>query len=148
MTIPTEPIGSPRPTSLIEAVAASGDNWELQLQPPSLFELKVGRFYIALAEEQDRDRVLRIVQQYMKPNHRVFVGVVSPINPRIETPAEIRDRIREAAKYIPVDQLEATDNCGFWPFSDDLSTSRDTAFAKIRSRVEGAELAARAIGGG
>ena len=53
----------------------------------------------------------------------------------------------EAAEYIPVAQLGTTDDCGFSPFSDDLSTTRETAFAKIRARVEGTALAARALGG-
>jgi len=74
--------------------------------------------------------------------------VVSPINPRIDSAEEVRDRVIEAAKYIPVEQLGTTDDCGFAPFSDDRSTSRDTAFAKIRSRVEGTAMAADLIAGG
>src|SRR3954471_21457034 len=42
---------------------------------PGLFELKAGNFYIALACEEDRVRVLKIIRQYMKPDHRVFIGV-------------------------------------------------------------------------
>ena len=99
---------------------------------PSLFELKAGNFYIALAGERDRVRALKIIRQYMKPHQRIFVGVVASIDPRIERPEEVRDRIVEAAAYIPVGQLGTTDDCGFSPFSDDTSTSRDTAFAKIR----------------
>ena len=115
---------------------------------PSLFELRVGSFYIALAGERDRVRVLRIIRQYLKPEQRVFVGVVSPIDPRVETAEEVCERVVEAARYIPLDQLGTTDDCGFAPFSDDESTSRDTAFAKIRARVEGTALAAEALGGG
>ena len=33
-------------------------------------------------------------------------------------------------------------DCGFAPFGDDTSTSRQTTFAKIRARVEGIELTA------
>jgi 5-methyltetrahydropteroyltriglutamate--homocysteine methyltransferase len=77
----------------------------------------------------------------------VFVGVVAPIDPRVETPEEVRDRVLEAADYIPLDQLGTTDDCGFSPFADDTSTSRDTAFAKIRARVAGTALAARTLGG-
>ena len=40
-----------------------------------------------------------------------------------------------------MEQLGTTDDCGFAPFSDDTSTSRDTAFAKIRARVLGTALA-------
>jgi 5-methyltetrahydropteroyltriglutamate--homocysteine methyltransferase len=112
---------------------------------PSLFELQVGNFYIALASEKDRVRILKIIRDYMKPDQRVFIGVVSPIEPRVETPEEIRDRILEAARYIPVEQLGTTDDCGFSPFSDDTSTTRETAFEKIRARVLGTALAAEII---
>ena len=66
--------------------------------------------------------------------------------PKVETPEEVRDRVLEAAEFIPLDQLGTTDDCGFSPFGDDTSTARDTAFAKIRARVEGTALAARQLG--
>ena len=113
---------------------------------PSLFELKAGNFYIAMAGEKDRARVLKIIRQYMKPDQRIFIGVVAPIDLRIESAEEIRDRILEAAQHIPVEQLGTTDDCGFSPFSDDTSTTRDTAFEKIRARVLGTALAAEIIG--
>jgi 5-methyltetrahydropteroyltriglutamate--homocysteine methyltransferase len=112
---------------------------------PGLLELKAGNFYIALAGEQDRPRALRIIRSCLKPEQRIFIGVVATIDPRIETPEEIRDRVLEAAEYIPVEQLGSTDDCGFSPFSDDTSTSRETAFAKIRARVRGTALAAEMI---
>jgi 5-methyltetrahydropteroyltriglutamate--homocysteine methyltransferase len=113
---------------------------------PSLFQLKAGNFYVALAGEQDRARVLKIIREQMK-EQQVFVGVVAPSDPRVESPEEIRDRVLEAAQYIPVEQLGTTDDCGFAPFCDDTSTSRDTAFEKIRARVLGTELASQILGG-
>jgi 5-methyltetrahydropteroyltriglutamate--homocysteine methyltransferase len=113
---------------------------------PSLFELEAGNFYVALAGEPDRKQALRIIRRHLKPHQRVFVGVVAPIDPRIETAEQVCDRVLEAAEYIPVEQLGTTDDCGFSPFSDDRSTSRETAFAKIRARVEGTTLAARKLG--
>jgi 5-methyltetrahydropteroyltriglutamate--homocysteine methyltransferase len=114
---------------------------------PSLFELQVGNFYVAVAGEQDRARVLKIIRRYMKPDQRIFVGVISPIDERIETPEEVRDRILQAAEHIPIEQLGTTDDCGFSPFSDDTTTSRDTAFAKIRARVLGTAMATEIIAG-
>jgi 5-methyltetrahydropteroyltriglutamate--homocysteine methyltransferase len=114
---------------------------------PSLFELRAGNFYIALAGEPDRPRVLKTIRKHMKSDQRIFVGVVAPIDPHIETPEQVRDRVLQAAEYIPVEQLGTTDDCGFSPFSDDTSTSRDTAFAKIHSRVLGTQLAADRIAG-
>ncbi len=114
---------------------------------PLLFQLNVGYFCIALAAEQNRVRVLRIIRQHMKPEMQIFVGVVSPIDPRVDTAEEVRDRVLEASRYIPIEQLGTTDDCGFAPFSDDTSTSRDTAFAKIEARVRGTALAADLIAG-
>jgi 5-methyltetrahydropteroyltriglutamate--homocysteine methyltransferase len=112
---------------------------------PSLFELKAGNFYVALAGEKDRRHVLKIIRQYLKTDQRIFVGVIAPIDPRVETPEEVRDLTVDAANYIPLDRLGTTDDCGFSPFSDDTSTTRDTAFAKIRSRVLGTALAAETL---
>ena len=112
---------------------------------PWSFGLSVGRFYIQLASERDRPRVLRIIKEHARPDHRIFVGVIDPIHPGVETPEQVRDRILEAAEYIPPARLGTTDDCGFSPFADDVSTSRETAFAKIRARILGTELAARAL---
>jgi 5-methyltetrahydropteroyltriglutamate--homocysteine methyltransferase len=113
---------------------------------PSLFQLKVRNFYVALAGERDRPRVLDLIRRYLKPEHRVFVGVIATIDPRIETPEEVCDRVLEAARFIPAEQLGTTDDCGYSPFSDDTSTTREVAFAKIRARVLGTQLAASALG--
>ena len=113
---------------------------------PSLFELMAGHFYMQLACEPDRKHALKIARDHKKSHQRVFVGVISVLEPRVETPEEVRDRVLEAAEYIPLDQLGTTDDCGFAPFSDDTSRSRDVAFAKISARVAGTRLAARMLG--
>ncbi len=115
---------------------------------PSLFQMNVTNFYIALAGEPNPSRVLKIIRKHVKPHQRIFIGVISTIDPRIETPEQVRDRVLEAARYIPVQQLGTTDDCGYAPFSDDRSTSRDVAFAKIQARVRGTELAADRLGAG
>lgn len=113
---------------------------------PKLFQLRVGNFYVQLASEADPERVLGIIADQLRPGIRVFVGVTDPIDPRVETAEEVRDRVLLAAQHIPVDQLGTCDDCGFSPFADDTSTSRDLAFAKIDARVRGTALAAEALG--
>lgn len=113
---------------------------------PDLFQMNVGRFYLEMAGEIDRRRVLGIVRRLLRPDHLVFIGVIDPIYPVIETPVQVRDRVLEAASILPVAQLGTTDDCGFAPFADDTSTARDAAFGKIRARVEGTRLAARELG--
>jgi 5-methyltetrahydropteroyltriglutamate--homocysteine methyltransferase len=113
---------------------------------PSLFRLNAGRFYIQLASEPDRRRVLAAIGKLLKPGQLLFVGVTDPIRSKVETPEEVCARVVEAAALIPIESMGATDDCGFSPFADDTSTSRETAFAKIKSRVEGTAMAAQVLG--
>jgi len=113
---------------------------------PALFSLEAGRFYLQLASEPDRRRVLGLIRERLQPDQMVFIGVVDPIVSRIESPREVSAAVIEAAFFIPPQQLGTTDDCGFAPFADDVSTARDTAFAKIRARVEGTRLAEREMG--
>jgi len=55
-----------------------------------------------------------------------------PINPVVETPKQVRDRVLEAAEFIPAGQLGS---CGFAAFGHDTSTSARIAFAKIAARA-------------
>lgn len=112
---------------------------------PSLFQLKAGNFYMQLASEKDPDHVLAVVKAHLKPGQRVYVGVIDVLNPEVEAPELVCERVLRAARYVPPDQLGTTDDCGFSPFEDDTSTGRDTAFAKIRARVLGTQLAAEKL---
>lgn len=113
---------------------------------PGLFRMNVNTFYVQLASEADRERVLGILGAYATGERRVFVGVTDPINPRIETPEEVRERVIEAARFIDPANLGTTDDCGFSPFGDDTSTSRDTAFAKVKARIAGTAMASKELG--
>lgn len=113
---------------------------------PSLFELNAGSFCIAMAEERRPEQALQTIARHIKQGQRAYIGVIDVNDPRIETPELVCKRILQAAKYLPVDQLGSTDDCGFSPFCDDVSTSRETAFAKIRARVEGTIMASKSLG--
>jgi len=113
---------------------------------PSLFEMRAGVFYLQLASEPDQDRVLAAITAHARPDQRVFIGVTDPVDPVVETAEQVRDRVLKAAEHIPPERLGTCDDCGFAPFGDDTSTSRDTAFAKVRARIAGTRLAAERLG--
>ncbi|WP_067812894.1 cobalamin-independent methionine synthase II family protein [Actinomadura kijaniata] len=113
---------------------------------PRLFQLKAGAFYVQMASEPDPDKALAIVAEHLPAQARIFVGVTDPIDPVVETPEQVRDRVLAAARHLPVERLGTCDDCGFSPFADDTSTSRDIAFAKIAARVRGTGLASSALG--
>ena len=113
---------------------------------PDLFEINAGRFFVQMASEADRGRALGIISRERRPGQIVYVGVIDPIDPRIESAEEVCTRILEAAEHLGTDCLGSTDDCGFSPFGDDVSTARETAFAKIRARIEGTRLAEARLG--
>jgi 5-methyltetrahydropteroyltriglutamate--homocysteine methyltransferase len=86
--------------------------------------------------------VLRVIREHLQPDQVVFVGVTDPITPTVETPEQVRDRTLHATEDLPLSSPGTTDDCGFSPFADDRSTSRDIAFEKIRARAIGTKLAA------
>src|ERR1022692_2816849 len=73
-----------------------------------------------------------------------YIGVINPMNPRIESPEEVKNALVRAASFIPKEYLGATDDCGFSPFSIDEKPNhgspdyaREVAFQKNKNRVEG-----------
>jgi 5-methyltetrahydropteroyltriglutamate--homocysteine methyltransferase len=111
-----------------------------------LFRLRAGAFYLQMASEPDPARALKVARDYSTDDQKIFVGVIDPIDPRVETAEEVCDRVLEAASYIPVQRLGTCDDCGFSPFADDTSTSREITFAKIEARVRGTRMAAEKLG--
>ena len=113
---------------------------------PDLFEIRAGNFFVQMASEADPAPALQAIKETRKPEQRVFVGVIDPIDMTVESPETVRDRILKAAEYIPVSHLGSTDDCGFSPFGDDISTAREIAFAKIKARIDGNALASAKLG--
>ena len=127
---------------------------------PSMFGINAGYFLIQLASERDKDRVYQLIGENLRSDadgvtQMAYIGVINPLNPRVESPEEVRDALVRAASFIPKEQLGATDDCGFSPFSIDEKPShgspdfaRETAWQKITNRVAGTKLAAEKLGVG
>ncbi|KIY00252.1 uncharacterized protein Z520_03937 [Fonsecaea multimorphosa CBS 102226] len=126
---------------------------------PSLFQMNAGYFLIQLASEKNKTRVYEEIGRTIRRDANgvkqvALVGVVNPLNPEVESPQQVCDALVEAAKYIPKDQLGATDDCGFSPFSIDVKPkhknnpdfAREVAFQKIAARVKGARMASERLG--
>ena len=113
---------------------------------PSFLNLNCGNFFMQMASEADPTPALESIAANLKPDQRVFVGVIDVCNEEVESADTVCERVLAAAEHIPVAQLGTTDDCGYSPFSDDVATSRDTAFAKITARVEGTQMAAEKLG--
>jgi len=73
--------------------------------------------------------VLRLIKQHLKPGQRIFVGVIDPIDPTVETPEEVRTRARSSGVH-PARPAWNDGRLRVRALSDDTSTDRDTAFAR------------------
>jgi methionine synthase II (cobalamin-independent) len=130
--------------------------YELLLE--HMFDMNAGYFLIQCASEEDRESVYEMVGRYSRDDangvpQMCFMGVINPLSPDVETPEQVRDELMMAARYIPVERLGATDDCGFSPFSRDVKPkhgspdyARDVAMQKISARVMGAEMASQELG--
>ena len=127
---------------------------------PSLFRINAGYFLIQMASERDKDPVLGLIGKHSREDangvpQTCYIGVTNPQNPRVESPEEVCDELVRAAKFIPLERLASTDDCGFSPFSIDEKPlhgspdyARDVAFQKIANRVRGTTMAAEKLGVG
>jgi methionine synthase II (cobalamin-independent) len=120
---------------------------------PSMFGINAGYFLIQLASERDKDPVYKMIGESLRDDangvaQMAYIGVINPLNPRVESPEEVRDALVRAANFIQKEQLGSTDDCGFSPFSIDEKPShgspdfaRETAWQKVTNRVQGTKLA-------
>ena len=125
---------------------------------PSMFKMNAGYFLMQLASESDKDHVYRLIGEHSRDDangvpQMAFVGVINPLDPRVETAEEVRDALVRASNFIPKERLGSTDDCGFSPFSIDVKpkhgspdAARDIAFEKITNRVQGTAMASEELG--
>ena len=73
---------------------------------------------------------------------KIAIGVVDHRNLQVERPEQVADLVRRALKYIPVDRLVLSSDCGFGR----EGMSRRIAFYKMVAIVRGANLVRRDLG--
>lgn len=81
--------------------------------------------------------------QHVSDHQTVVLGLVSSKAPRIETDAEIRDRIDQATAYVPLDRLAVSCQCGFAstaggnPVSPDIQRAKLELVGRVAAQVWG-----------
>ncbi len=125
---------------------------------PSMFQMNAGYFLMQLASEKDKAHVYKLCGEHSRDDANgvpqvCFVGVITPLDPRVETSEQVSNDLVTAAKHIPKERLGSTDDCGFSPFSIDKKpkhgspdVARDIAFQKIAARVQGTAMASEKLG--
>jgi 5-methyltetrahydropteroyltriglutamate--homocysteine methyltransferase len=73
------------------------------------------------------------------PGKYVVLGLVTSKKPDLEAKDDIKRRIEEASKFVSIDQLCLSPQCGFSSTLEGNSLTRDQQSAKLRLVVETAE---------
>ena len=72
----------------------------------------------------------------MPPGKRVVLGLVTTKHPELERKDDLKRRIDEAARYVPLDQLALSPQCGFSSTVEGNALTRDEQIAKLALVVE------------
>jgi len=100
-------------------------------------ELKVDGFFLEYDDARSGDFApLRFVP---KGNLRIVLGVITSKFGHLEAKDAVKRRIEEAAKYMPLDQICLSPQCGFASHTGGNIITEDQQWAKLRHVVELAE---------
>jgi 5-methyltetrahydropteroyltriglutamate--homocysteine methyltransferase len=74
--------------------------------------------------------------RFVPPGKMVVLGLVTTKRPQLESKDDLKRRIEQAAKYVPLDQICLSGQCGFSSTSEGNALTYDQQVAKLRLIVE------------
>ncbi|MGY1823447.1 5-methyltetrahydropteroyltriglutamate--homocysteine S-methyltransferase [Geodermatophilus sp. SYSU D00079] len=77
--------------------------------------------------------------RFVPPGKRVVLGLVTSKRPELEDKDTLKRRIEEASRYVPLDQLAISPQCGFSSTVEGNALTRDEQIAKLALVVETAQ---------
>jgi 5-methyltetrahydropteroyltriglutamate--homocysteine methyltransferase len=96
-------------------------------------ELDVDGFFLEYDDERSGGfEPLRFVP----PGKMVVLGLVTTKRPQLESKDDLKRRIDQAARYVPLDQICLSGQCGFSSTSEGNALTYDQQVAKLRLIVE------------
>lgn len=99
-------------------------------------ELNVEAFFLEYDDARSGDfSPLR----FMPKGKTVVLGIMTSKRPELESKEELKRRIEEAAKYVSLDQLAISPQCGFSSSAHGNDLTEDQQWQKVRRLVEVAE---------
>ncbi|MGY1841986.1 5-methyltetrahydropteroyltriglutamate--homocysteine S-methyltransferase [Modestobacter sp. SYSU DS0875] len=77
--------------------------------------------------------------RFVPPGKRVVLGLVTSKRPELERKDDLKRRIDEAARFVPLEQLALSPQCGFSSTVEGNALTRDDQIAKLALVVETAQ---------
>ena len=97
-----------------------------------LFKIPVDAFFVEF--DNDKSGIFKSLS-YVE-NQKVVLGLINPLSPHLEDKEMIKRRIREVARYVPMEQICLSTQSGFAPFDDTSLISEEEQWEKIKWIVE------------
>jgi 5-methyltetrahydropteroyltriglutamate--homocysteine methyltransferase len=77
--------------------------------------------------------------RFVPPGKRVVLGLVTTKRPQLESKDELKRRVEEASRFVPIEQLALSPQCGFSSTVEGNALSSDDQIAKLALVVETAQ---------
>jgi 5-methyltetrahydropteroyltriglutamate--homocysteine methyltransferase len=77
--------------------------------------------------------------RFVPPGRRVVLGLVTTKRPELERKDDLKRRVEEAARFVPLEQLALSPQCGFSSTVEGNALTRDEQIAKLALVVETAQ---------
>jgi 5-methyltetrahydropteroyltriglutamate--homocysteine methyltransferase len=74
--------------------------------------------------------------RFVPPGRQVVLGLITTKRPQLESKDELKRRVDEAARYVPIEQLCLSPQCGFSSTVEGNELTRDEQIAKLALVVE------------
>jgi 5-methyltetrahydropteroyltriglutamate--homocysteine methyltransferase len=100
---------------------------------PLLSELDVDAFFL---EFDDRRSGSFEPLRFLPPGKLLVLGLVTTKRPELESKDELKRRLEEASRFVPLEQLCLSPQCGFSSTVDGNALTREQQVAKLRLVVE------------
>jgi len=112
-----------------------GESWRQYEQIfPALAKSRIDQVSLECIHSKVPIEFLRLLK-----NKQILLGVIDVASDKVETPAEVAEVIKAAAKHVPLKNILPCTNCGMAPMR------RDIAAAKLKALGAGAALARKKI---
>jgi len=89
----------------------------------------VDAFYLEFDDERSGDFE---PLKYVKKDKKVVLGLITTKSPKLENKEQIIKRIREAAKYVPLEHLCLSPQCGFASTEEGNKITEEEQWAKLK----------------
>ena len=107
---------------------------------PWLMRMNVSQLVLEMATPRAGE--VDVFREY-RNEKEIGLGVVNPRTDEVEAPAQIVKRVKEVLRYFDPDKIYLNPDCGFGTFAERCVNNAETAYRKLQSIAEAAEMLRR-----